>query len=197
MISFKLIIGTIICTAVFTACSKGDPPPTPPEPGPGAGIIVFGPSMSAGFSVQDTEGNDLLNPATPGRLNTYAGAMKTSYLDEHGDAILFYYPHFLPQVYGYSIVAGDEYYVLYMTMHGYKAYSADGASATSVNCIHWPGGITDTLECEYITGKNFCVLSKILVNGEILWEVNAAANKEPYFKIVIDGDQRTITSIVP
>ena len=210
MRTLKLIMGLIASVTIITACSKGDPPPTPDPKPP---YVEYW--TNARFSLQDPEGNDLLNSATPGSINVHIGAIRASYLDEKEEIIPVYDVDFNIRNYGCRVVKWasswtglSEYFVLNMDMEScYKIHSADGALATSVNYLHWPENITDKLECEYIMIESGpplqridCFLNKILINEELHWERPTESSLEyqlPYFKIVIDGDQRTITSIVP
>ena len=188
----KIILLMTGCIVALMSCSKDS------SPDPDPNIVV---TMSAIFSVQDTQGNDLLDGAA-----LDISAIRTSYLDENRKMVQF--SNFLyTHTYGYELLErsitpewtglnGKK--LIAMGMYGYRELSEDGTSATSTNFIHWSEGVTDTLECKYEIGKNYNVISEILINGEILWQktLSNAETSAPYFKIIISEDgQRTISVI--
>jgi len=189
------IIITISAITALASCSKDDPKEST--------------NISTGvrFIVEDSEGNDLLNPHNPGHINT--SAIRTYYLDGQGNTQAVYLPNTegpygcavggppLTNSINYGTILENSYVLgvtLYGTLHG---SARDGDTSTSY--IKWPEEVTDILECTYRAGQNYLILSEVLVNGEVFWkESNENHNERPFFKIVIDPDgHRTISVIYP
>ena len=77
-------------------------------------------------------------------------------------------------------------------------YNSNRTEAYCTCYINWSENIADKLECTFWNGPNMFIIKEVLVNGQVKWQSSGTSSGEvPYFKIVVDGDKRTITTINP
>jgi len=154
------------------------------------------------FMVMDAEGNDLLDPDTPGGLDI--SGIYTMYMNQEGHITNIYpnrpYPPLIRRGGWMSETASDTYGGLYFLfrietfgIEDLEENMEDGTTAVSTNYIHWDDENTDILECKYIGRGYSHQLTEITVNGTTCLQVKG--HSLPAFKIVIDGDQRVIEPI--
>jgi|GEM_PF-6747344 len=174
-----LILASITALLVFTGCNKNDPAMDIRE-----GISIW---------VEDNEGNDLLDPDFNGGIET--SKIRIKVLDDDGTVkelsptywgnhVMLDYP------FGYGIFSGAN-----------GSYYIGAATHKSINYIDWGNGNVDKYECTFRRGHNYIILSEVTFNDQVVWKENQSTNeylqKIPCFKIVIDGNQRTILLITP
>ena len=161
-------------------------------------------STSIYFTVQDTEGNDLLNSNTPGYIKQ--SGIKTSYLDiESGDIEIEKYRHGLigPRIEYPGFGDLNFFSKGLLPIDDCIKYNSDGTEAYAICYIQWDENTVDTLECTFKINGGYFGINEIVINDQLRWYRNIfsdgifADNSNPYFKIVVDGDQRTISLINP
>ena len=150
-------------------------------------------NTEAYFIVQDTEGNDLLNPNTPGHIDE--SGIKASYVDPRSGLMLYHSFGFVLNPDGIlSPSFGGQIYLTQFLIAEYT-YNSNRTEAYSTNYIHWDETTADKLKCTYRIEGGYFGISEIVINDQLKW--NESSGTGPFFKIVVDGDQRTISLINP
>ena len=187
----KKIMFWAVAAIALTACNKEE------ESEFDADYIA----CSAGFTVQDTKGNDLLTEEyfdIPG--------FRVSYFDEQGEEVTLYNPNLLYK-YGYAVDKANithknteiaDYNILRILLENFGncwEYGEDGTSAMVTTYFHWSEELTDKFVTKFERGKGYLIIKEIYMNGELLWKYSLY-NQIPYVKIVIDDNgQRTFTAL--
>lgn len=144
------------------------------------------------FTVQDRDGNDLLDPDVSGHIETFG--TKVDYIDQDGKKIGN------PTIFDYSKRYGThDGYFIEGSILGIGFGEIYRNSNTTV--VRWVDGTVDTIKCNYGKDGECFILSEIVINDGAVWRLDDI--KDPYlrqfacFKILIDGDQKTFSLLEP
>lgn len=142
------------------------------------------------LTLQDTAGNDLLDPKSTNAIDT--SAIKLKYLDKTGNMVELPKRNYAitkmgqPNIYHPKFI-GDNY-VFGMSVDNIR--SGGGEYETLIIRIEWAANNIDTLQCGTMIFRNALQVCSV-ARGDQKWEVGLFV--APYFKKLISNGESEIT----